>query len=233
MPDRRHSALLFKHAVDRDGAHTIVDELRRVILDGAVPPGTPIPVGDIAEMFGVSAIPVRESLKTLSGEGLVQHQPNVGYAVARLTANELAEMYLVRETLESAALSAAVANATDADRNAVAIAHRLLERAVAEDDPQTYHRQSRHFHIGLTRPSGMLRLVHMLEAAWNITEPVQLMVHVDPSDRAALHADHGQMLEAFLDRDADALLAASVDHHRRLNSVVATLPPDTGLISHD
>jgi len=233
MPDRRHSALLFKHAIDRDGAHTIVDELRRVILDGAVPPGTPIPVGDIAEMFGVSAIPVRESLKTLSGEGLVQHQPNVGYAVARLTANELAEMYLVRETLESAALSAAVANATDADRNAVAIAHRLLERAVAEDDPQTYHRQSRHFHIGLTRPSGMLRLVHMLEAAWNITEPVQLMVHVDPSDRAALHADHGQMLEAFLDRDADALLAASVDHHRRLNSVVATLPPDTGLISHD
>ena len=233
MPDRRHSALLFKHAIDRDGAHTIVDELRRVILDGAVPPGTPIPVGDIAEMFGVSAIPVRESLKTLSGEGLVQHQPNVGYAVARLTANELAEMYLVRETLESAALSAAVANATDADRDAVAIAHRLLERAVAEDDPQTYHRQSRHFHIGLTRPSGMLRLVHMLEAAWNITEPVQLMVHVDPSDRAALHADHGQMLEAFLDRDADALLAASVDHHRRLNSVVATLPPDTGLISHD
>jgi DNA-binding GntR family transcriptional regulator len=128
-------------------------------------------------------------------------------------------------------LSAAVANATEEERAAVATAHRLLERAVAEDDPQTYHRQSRHFHLGLTRPSGMHRLVHMLESAWNITEPVQLMVHVAPSDRAALHVDHGQMLEAFLDRDARALLTVSGEHHRRLNAVVSTLPADSGLIT--
>jgi hypothetical protein len=73
--------------------------------------------------------------------------------------------------------------------------------------------------------------VHMLESAWNITEPVQLMVHVAPSDRAALHVDHGQMLEAFLDRDARALLTVSGEHHRRLNAVVSTLPADSGLIT--
>ena len=235
VPGRRQSALLANLAASRsdNSQRAIVDELRRVILDGGAPPGSPIPVNEVAEVFGVSPIPVRESLKTLTAEGLVAHQPNVGYAVARLTATELAELYIVRETLESAALSVAVANATDADRDAVATAHRLLERAVAEDDPQTCHRQSRHFHVGLTRPSGMHRLVHMLESAWNITEPVQLMVHVDPSDRAALHADHGQMLEAFLDRDADALVAVSGDHHRRLNAVVSTLPSDSGLISRD
>lgn len=141
-------------------------------------------------------------------------------------------MYIVRETLESAALAAAVANASEADRRAVAAAHRLLERAVQEDDRHSYHRQSRHFHIGMARPSGTLRLVHMLESAWNITEPVQLMVHVEPSERAALHADHGRMLEAFLDRDVDALLATSRRHHQRLNTVVAALPPDSGLIAH-
>jgi DNA-binding GntR family transcriptional regulator len=167
----------------------------------------------------------------VAAEGVVSHQPNVGYSVALLTATELAEMYIVRETLESAALAAAVINATDDDRTGVARTHALLERAVREDDPQTYHRQSRHFHIGMTRPSGMLRLVHMLESAWNITEPVQLMVHVDPADRAALHADHGQMLEAFSDRDVESLLAISTHHHRRLNTVVATLPTDSGLIS--
>lgn len=204
-----------------------------MILDGGAPPGSPIPVNEVAEVFGVSPIPVRECLKTLTAEGLVAHQPNVGYSVARLTGAELAELYLVRETLESAALVAAVANATDADRSAVAATHRMLERAVAEDDPQTYHRQSRHFHIGMARPSGMFRLVHMLESAWNITEPVQAMVHVEHADRVALHADHGQMLEAFLDRDAAALLAVSGEHHRRLNGVVATLPPDTGLIARD
>jgi len=77
----------------------------------------------------------------------------------------------------------------------------------------------------------MPRLVHMLESAWNVTEPVQLMVHVEQFDRAALHTDHGLMLEAFLDRDVDALLAVSGAHHRRLNGVVAALPSDTGLVA--
>jgi DNA-binding GntR family transcriptional regulator len=235
MSARRHSALLFKLAVSSTGTsqQTIVDELRRVILDGAVPPGTPIPVGEIAEMFGVSAIPIRESLKTLKGEGLVRHRTNAGYAVAQLTASELAEMYVVRETLESAALAAAVANASDADREHVAEVNRLLEKAVQEDDSQTYHRQSRHFHLGLTRPSRMHRLVHMLESAWNITEPVQLMVHVRQADRSLLHEDHNDMLDAFLARDVDRLLATAAIHHRRLNVVVSTLPPDSGLIAGD
>jgi DNA-binding GntR family transcriptional regulator len=235
MPARRHSALLFKLAVNGEGTsqQTIVDELRRVILEGGVPPGTPIPVGDVAELFGVSAIPVRESLKTLSAEGLVQHQPNVGYTVAQLTAGELAEMYLVRETLESAALAAAVHLATDADRAHVVEINRLLEVAVREDDPQTYHRQSRQFHIGLTRPSRMLRLMHMLESAWNITEPVQVMVHVETADRARLHQDHQIMLDAFLNRDVDRLLAAATAHHHNLNRVVATLPPGSGLLEPD
>jgi DNA-binding GntR family transcriptional regulator len=233
MPARRHSALLFKLAVNRGGnsQQTIVDELRRVILDGAVPPGTPIPVSEVADLFGVSPIPVRESLKTLTGEGLVTHQTNVGYTVAQLTADELAEMYLVRETLESAALAAAVLRASDGERAHVAMTNQLLEDAVAQDDPQTYHRQSRIFHMGLTRPSGMLRLIHMLESAWNITEPVQVMVHVEHAQRARLHEDHGEMLDAFLARDVDRLLASSAAHHRRLNEVVATLPTDSGLIA--
>ena len=232
MPVRRHSAWASKVAVNRGGAsqQSIVDELRRVILDGGVPPGTPIPVAEVADLFGVSPIPVRESLKTLTGEGLVAHQTNLGYAVAQLTASELAEMYLVRETLESAALAAAVAHASDAERAHVAEVNRLLEIAVAEDDPHAYHRQSRFFHMGLTRPSGMPRLIHMLESAWNITEPVQVMVHVEHSQRALLHEDHRELLDAFLARDVERLLASSAAHHRRLNEVVATLPTDTGLI---
>jgi DNA-binding GntR family transcriptional regulator len=87
--------------------------------------------------------------------------------------------------------------------------------------------------MGLARPSGMLRLIHMLESAWNITEPVQVMVHVEHAQRARLHDDHGEMLTAFLDRDVDRLLSLSAAHHRRLNDVVATLPADAGLVAED
>jgi DNA-binding GntR family transcriptional regulator len=235
MQDRRHSAALFKAVVTPGGSsqQTVVDELRRVILDGAVPPGTPIPASEVAELFGVSHIPVREALKTLTGEGLVQHRQNAGYAVAQLTASELAEMYIVRETLESAAMSAAVLNATDADRAHLSEVHNVLEQALKFDDAQAYHRHSRQFHMALSRPSRMLRLVHMLESSWNITEPVQLMVHVAPEQRTVLHADHHLMLTAFLDGDIDELLATSAVHNKRLNTVVASLPTDTGLVISD
>lgn len=232
MPDRRHSAALFKAVVGRGRtpAPNIVDELRRVILDGAVPPGTPIPVGEVADLFGVSHIPVRESLKTLTGEGLVQHRPNAGYAVAQLTASELAEMYLVRETLESAAMAAAVHKATAADRAHLTETHENMAQALKFDDAQAYHRYSRQFHMALSRPSRMLRLVRMLENAWNITEPVQLMVHVGRDQRTVLHEDHRVMLDAFLAGDPDALLSAAATHNNRLNGVVASLPADTGLV---
>jgi DNA-binding GntR family transcriptional regulator len=233
MPHRRRSPLLDKLVVDRQGGpqQTILAELRRVILEGAAPPGTPIPLAEVADLFGVSHIPVRETLKTLIGEGLVTHRQNSGYVVAQLTAQELREMYIVRESLESAALAAAVQHAGPADRADAIAVNNLLAQAIQDDDAVTYHRQSRRFHMALARPSGMHRLLHMLEVAWNVTEPVQPMVHVSTADRARLHADHDEMLEAYLAADADRLLGISERHARRLNEVIATLPSDTGLLA--
>ncbi|KAF0845170.1 GntR family transcriptional regulator [Nocardia caishijiensis] len=209
----------------------ILGELRRVILDGAVPPCTVIPLREVAVLFGVSHIPVREALKTLIGEGLVTHRPQHGYQVAQLTARELREMYIVRDTLESASLAAAARAADDAERAELLAVNDLLERAILDDDPETYQRQSRCFHVALTRPSRMFRLLQMLESAWNVTEPVRSMVHIDRADRELLHTDHVAMLDAFLARDVDRLLTAAEEHHRRLEAVIATLPTDTGLLA--
>lgn len=79
MVARRSPLWVSKLIVNRDGASQrgVVDELRRVIVDGVVPPGAQIPVNEVATVFGVSAIPVRESLKTLTAEGLVTHQTNI------------------------------------------------------------------------------------------------------------------------------------------------------------
>lgn len=114
---KRPSALIRRLNCD-EAVHSqaaILAELRRVILEGGVPPGTPIPVDQVAEAFGVSRIPVRESLRTLIGEGLVDHQPHSGYHVAQLIAEEFQGLYTVRGVLERAALASAVGLATPAD----------------------------------------------------------------------------------------------------------------------
>src|SRR6476469_10319236 len=126
-----HSVLIAALAGGRPGRpqQAILDELRRAILSGEVPPGSPIPVDEAADLFGVSRIPIRESLKTLIGEGLVDHQPRAGYTVARLTLAELSELYVVRGVLEMAALKAAVEHATTADDKLATQALEALDHA--------------------------------------------------------------------------------------------------------
>jgi DNA-binding GntR family transcriptional regulator len=228
---RKRSALISRLVSDRPGGPqaAILEELRRCLLDGGVPPGTAIPLDEVAQVFGVSRIPVREALKTLIGEGLVEHQPNLGYQVARLTTQELHELYVVREVLEVAALTAAVASAGEQDDLEAATTHEALGRAIAAHDVRGYHRDSRRFHLALVRPCGMHRLLAMLESVWNTTEPVQPMAHVPDGAKAELHHDHEEMLAAFLARDVENLVATARAHHSRLRASLAALPLHTGL----
>jgi len=209
----------------------ILGELRRCILDGEVPPGSPIPVDGVAAAFGVSRIPVREALMTLIGEGLVDHRAHTGYRVARLTAAEFGEIYLVREVLETAALRVAVGLADAGDDDQARAAHAALAAAVVAEDGRAHHRESRRFHLALIKPCRMSRLLHMLSMAWNMTESLQPMSHLDVTERELLHRDHAGMLAAFIARDVEALIEVCAAHHHRLQSCIARLPRDTGLFA--
>jgi DNA-binding GntR family transcriptional regulator len=201
----------------------VLSELRRVIASGRVPPGSPIPLDDVAAFFGVSLIPVREALKTLLGEGLLEHQPRLGYTVTALSQAELDELYVVRGALEAAALEAAVRQSTQADHDRATAIHDALGRAVAAADADGFQRASREFHEALLSPCRMPRLLHMLDIAWNLTEPVQTMMRTTEEDRAGMREDHQLMLDAFVARDADALRSAADAHHERLTACIARI----------
>jgi DNA-binding GntR family transcriptional regulator len=242
MPGPRRRSILISRLGGRPPAGSppagspqsvILDELRACILDGDVPPGSAIPVDGVAAAFGVSRIPVREALMTLIGEGLVDHRQNAGYRVAMMTAREFAEIYVVREALETAALRAAVALAGPDDDARARAAHAALDDAVVARDGRVYHRESRRFHLALIRPCRMRRLLHMLDVAWNMTEPLQPMSHLDSERREVLHRDHAGMLAAFTERDTDALIGVFAAHHHRLQSSIGTLPHDTGLFAEE
>lgn len=204
----------------------VADDLRRAILSGDEPPGTVIPIEAVAQFFGVSQIPVREALKVLLGEGLIEHVPHVGYSVAKLTFAEFREMYDVRQALEAAALRAAAGRATAADEDVVRARHGDMAAALAAGDGGAYSRASRAFHLALIRPSGMQRLLHLYEGAWNMTEAARPMARVDTAHRAHLHDDHEGLLAAFAARDADRLVAESTRHYDHLKASLDTFRDD-------
>lgn len=201
----------------------VLAELRRAIVSGRVPPGSPIPLDDVAAFFGVSLIPVREALKTLMGEGLLEHQPRLGYTVTALSSAELDELYVVRGALEAAALDAAVRNATPADHERVRGIHGAMGRAVAEGDTEGFQRASRDFHEALLQPCRMPRLLHMLDIAWNLTEPAQTMMRVTEGERAAMRVDHEEMLDAFVAGSPERLRDVATTHHERLTQCIARI----------
>lgn len=208
------------------GQPRVIDELRRAILSGDEPPGTAIPVDEVAQYLGVSQIPVREALMTLVGEGLVEHRPHVGYRVATVTFEEFTDLYRVREVLEASALAASVKNATADDDAEIRSSHTGLDSAIRSRDNRIYHSESRRLHLAMIRPSQMSRLVRMYESAWNLTEPARPMARVSDEARRRFHADHGEMIEAFADRDGVALVAASQRHYEHLRAEFDPLRDD-------
>ena len=231
MAPRRRSVLpdlLTLHGAT--GSVEAIDEIRRVIVAGGIAPGTAIPINEVATTLGVSTIPVREALRQLIGEGLVEHRPNLGFTTARLTADEFAQLYLVRESIEQCALAASLAIATESDNANAARACAALEDAILHEDLAAYHVASRAFHLALVAPSGMSRLLHMLELTWNLTEPIQPMAYVPLIDRLRFHEHHKAMLDAFVQRDLARLIALSHEHNTSLNSAISKLPPDSGLL---
>lgn len=229
MTGRRHRSLFATHLVNTtpEGEQPqVLGDLRRAILDGDEPPGTPIPIDAVAAFFGVSQNPVRESLKTLTGEGLVQHTPHVGYRVAHLRFAEFRELYEVRQALESSALRSAVQHASAADDEVIREVHVALAEAVAAGDERAYHARSRQFHMALIAPARMARLQRMYESAWNITEPARPMARVPQPGRAAFHHEHDRMVEAFVARDADRLVAECAVHYEHLRTAIEEFADD-------
>ncbi|SDU83641.1 GntR family transcriptional regulator [Gordonia westfalica] len=222
MNRRMTDRLLAQLAETRTGntRANVLEELRRLILSGGAPPGTQIPPAEIADVFQVSPIPVREALKTLVGEGLVVHRPNAGYRVSQPSTEELREIYFVRGTLEQAALARSVELIDEASLQLARDHHAELLVAVKYNDGKAFHDISRDFHRALTVPCAMPRLLNMFEATWNLTEPFQMMRSVPSETQAALNSDHEALLDAFADRDTTAVLEVASRHHQRLESAI-------------
>jgi DNA-binding GntR family transcriptional regulator len=91
----------------------IAKHIREAIVTGDMDEGEPIRQDDIAKLFDVSKIPVREALKRLEAEGLVEFQRNRGAVVTSVTEPEIAEIFEVRAMLEANALKLSILKMTD------------------------------------------------------------------------------------------------------------------------
>ncbi|MFM7244175.1 MAG: GntR family transcriptional regulator [Planctomycetaceae bacterium] len=91
------------------------EELRSMLAHGRLEPGTQLVNRKLADEIGMSMTPVREAVTRLASEGLVEHVPGAGAFVRRISRQELAELYDVRQALEPLAAACAAQHATAAE----------------------------------------------------------------------------------------------------------------------
>jgi DNA-binding GntR family transcriptional regulator len=111
----------------------VLDNLRQAILDRHFAPGQRLIERELVELTGVSRTSIREALRELAAEGLVQTIPNRGTVVATLSAEEARQIYQVRSVLEGLAGKLFVENASPAQRRALAKQLTTIERLAAKD----------------------------------------------------------------------------------------------------
>src|SRR5690606_20658249 len=95
-----------------DTVGQITTAIREAVLQGVLPAGTWLREDDLAAALQVSRTPVREALRTLGDEGLLERTANRGSVVARMSFDELASVYAMRESLEGLAARSAAARTT-------------------------------------------------------------------------------------------------------------------------
>ncbi|MEV0049896.1 GntR family transcriptional regulator [Saccharopolyspora shandongensis] len=204
----------------------VVAELRRMILQGELKPGSMILLDDIAQRFGVSRGPVRDALRILSGEALVVARPHRGYQVARLDVSELAEINGIRQLLETDAIRRAAEHLTDevADEMAELLA-RMLE---VEDagDMATWVDVHRKFHFALFDKADSSVEIRALHTLWNASDLYRSEYLQSAEARKTSALQHGQLLKAVQARDVDGMIAV-MDAHRgaTMAALTETLPP--------
>lgn len=134
--------------------------LKAAILEGRLPAGTPLRQDDIARDLDVSRMPVREALRQLEAQALVDSVPHKGAVVTDISASDAADSFAIRRGLEVAALRLSIPRLTDADGAAAAA---LVDAMEEEADPGQLGQLNRRFHMALYARAGRPRLLGLVD----------------------------------------------------------------------
>ncbi|WP_282851949.1 GntR family transcriptional regulator [Gulosibacter sediminis] len=181
------------------GEH-IAQLLRDDILSGEFLPGARLGQVDLAERYGTTRAPIRDALRILAATGLVSHVANAGARVTRLSADECAELYRMRERIEPLLFEYTLPQLTG---DQLAELQRLADAMAETEDPERFVQLDREFHDITYAPGSTHLLADTVRNLWDRTQHYrrQYVNNARPhGDRASDH-DHQLLVKACAARD--------------------------------
>jgi DNA-binding GntR family transcriptional regulator len=193
----------------RTATEYVESTLKEAILTGALPGGTPLRQEDLAAEFGLSRMPIREALRQLEAQALVDFYPHRGAVVTEISASEGADNYAIRGALEPAALRLSVPHLTAADMKR---AREILEDMDAEDGQSRLGELNRRFHMTLYSRAGRPRLLTLIDQQLAAADRFLRFQLVAMGRHHLSQEEHRGMIDACSAHDADEACAILTQH---------------------
>jgi DNA-binding GntR family transcriptional regulator len=199
----------------------VADGLREAILRGVVKGGEALRQEDIAEQFGVSRGPVREALRQLEGEGLVDLHAHRGAVVAKLHPEEVIELSEIRVALETLALRLAIPEMDDEDLRR---AEEILDQADQEPDlASRWGEFNQGFHLALYEPADRPYLVTMIRGIFAKFDRYMRTLDILALDYTGRgQQEHRELLEFCKNGDVRGAEELLERHVRYVDEVIAS-----------
>ncbi len=200
----------------------IYAELKEQILSGVIPPSTVLSQNDLARQYDVSRSPVRDALKLLEQEHLVQLVPKVGALVKPDDYSDAIEVTEVRCILEGYVARRLAHRATYEDVSRLRQHLDLVGRAVENEDLQGFYELERAYHEKMIEAAGNQRLSRMLAGSVDPLCSRAYLNYVKRSPEAAkvMHKEHLHILEAIENGDGNRAEALMRKHIERMHAAM-------------
>ncbi len=200
----------------------ILEKLMDWIMDGKIHMGQKLNTDEVAQMLGVSRMPVRETLKSLEKMGIAESTPYAGARVVKLTKEDVREIYIMRKAIEPIAAYYACKKINDQQIAEIEEIQGRFEEEMLSEKPRAkqIYLLNREFHFAIYNICGLNRMCSIIKTLWDTLAFYKLIYGLTyVNDKVSNHnkiLEHRKYIATLKERDAEKLkmlLEESLERH--------------------
>lgn len=191
--------------------------LKHAIITGDIPAGERIVETDYAGRLHISRTPLREALRKLERDGLVECVVRRGVVVRAFTLEDVSQIYTIRNVLEMLTLPAVIKNVADEDIRSLREKLKDMDGCLEREDMDRLSQLARSFHDQITRLSKQYRILRVIESQDEFITRFSALAIRHEDRRSQAHREHYQIVEFLENRDLanlETLMAAHIERSK-------------------
>lgn len=202
---------------------SVVEQMRHLIVEGSLAPGTKLNERELCDTFGISRTPLREALKVLATEGLVEITPNRGSSVSSITEKEMSELFEMMSGLESFSGLLACQRITPEELAKIEELHNDMINSYEKRDLYAYYECNRQIHDEINKAAGNTELRQIYLSINRRLQAMRFKSNLKSEKWQQAVQDHNLILKTLQERNGEKLSLILREHMLRKHTAVIDL----------